>query len=269
MTTYRSRKDGSHYPLSKRRTTRSYQTGVAHLGVPRRFGQKTVQLKSFGQYGDDVYYKGKHIGSIRKISSDEYLVAKNNPSEEFNPQTHVFKTQQEAINALTKNTRSILVNECGNPLSPQAVEGFRLLEKEKAMVKDEAEGHSKYLKMAETAEKEGRHEDAKVFRQHSQDELRHKHEDQKIVERTTERKYPDYSSPKSINERNGIKDNRLPAGMHSKAEWDKMGSEATPRQRRFAKMLTIRNREGLSWKKLEAMSEEELNYRVKKLGYVE
>ena len=52
---------------------------------------------------------------------------------------------------------------------------------EKAMVKDEHKGESEYLKMAAEAEKEGRSQDAKVFREHAADEKRHGREDAKIV----------------------------------------------------------------------------------------
>ena len=36
MTTYRSRKDGSHYPISKHVSTGTMSRGTAHLGVPKR-----------------------------------------------------------------------------------------------------------------------------------------------------------------------------------------------------------------------------------------
>ena len=52
---------------------------------------------------------------------------------------------------------------------------------ERAMVKDEHKGESEYLKMAAEAEKEGRSQDAKVFREHAKDEKRHGREDKKIV----------------------------------------------------------------------------------------
>lgn len=52
---------------------------------------------------------------------------------------------------------------------------------EKAMVKDERTGETEYLKMAAEAEKEGRHQDAKIFREHAHDEAQHGKEDAKIL----------------------------------------------------------------------------------------
>ena len=106
MTTYRSRKDGSHYPLSKRRTTRSYQTGVAHLGVPRRFGQRTIVLKSSGQFSDEVYYKGHFIGSVRKLGENEYLtvgLGEDSPTGYNVGFYKTFKTQQKSLESLVRN----------------------------------------------------------------------------------------------------------------------------------------------------------------------
>jgi hypothetical protein len=57
----------------------------------------------------------------------------------------------------------------------------REIRAERAMVQDESEGYAKYEAMAKQADKEDRHEDAKVFRQHAADELRHKREDQEIL----------------------------------------------------------------------------------------
>jgi hypothetical protein len=56
---------------------------------------------------------------------------------------------------------------------------------ERAMVKDEADGVRNYLRMAQEAEKEGRHEDAAVFRRHAREEARHLREDKQIL------KHPD------------------------------------------------------------------------------
>ena len=52
---------------------------------------------------------------------------------------------------------------------------------ERAMVKDERTGETEYLKMAAEAEKEGRHQDAKIFREHAHDEAQHGKEDAKIL----------------------------------------------------------------------------------------
>jgi hypothetical protein len=53
---------------------------------------------------------------------------------------------------------------------------------EKAMIRDENQGAHEYLRLADGAEKEGRHEDAETFRAHAVDELRHGHEDHEILE---------------------------------------------------------------------------------------
>ena len=59
---------------------------------------------------------------------------------------------------------------------------------EKNAVKEETEDHEKYLKMAEVAEKQGRPEDAEVYRNHAEDEQRHGEEDAEIVKRTSKPK---------------------------------------------------------------------------------
>ena len=52
---------------------------------------------------------------------------------------------------------------------------------EKALVKDEHVGYTEYMRRAAEADREGRHEDAEVFRAHAKDEMRHEAEDRKIV----------------------------------------------------------------------------------------
>ena len=73
MTNFRSKPNGQHYPLQKTRKAGSFATSTAHLGVPRKFGKKTIILKSSGRFSDEIYYKGKFIGSVRKLDSNSYL----------------------------------------------------------------------------------------------------------------------------------------------------------------------------------------------------
>lgn len=83
---------------------------------------------------------------------------------------------------------------------------------EKAAVKEEIQGHKDYLRMAEEADREGRREDAKVFRSHATDEARHAREDAKIVA------HPDASSEKfyhPVKERGWHKDQGTETRRHA------------------------------------------------------
>lgn len=95
LTNFRSRPDGSHYPISKRKSVGSRQTRVVHLGVKRRINGNSITLKPSGQYSEEVYHKKHLIGSVRKLDANEYLAV---GMGQGNYSTH--KTQQEAIQSL-------------------------------------------------------------------------------------------------------------------------------------------------------------------------
>jgi hypothetical protein len=63
MTTYRSRKDGSHYPISKRRTTGTFSKGTAHLSVPKRITSKETNLNRL--LGEDFFARQAIDESIK------------------------------------------------------------------------------------------------------------------------------------------------------------------------------------------------------------
>ena len=85
--------------------------------------------------------------------------------------------------ALTPQTRSVDSMKAPIPRSAAQTNA------EKAMITDESEGAPGYLKLAQGADSEGRHEDAEVFREHAIDEIRHENEDRDILENPDE---PDY-----------------------------------------------------------------------------
>jgi len=76
-------------------STGTMQTGVAHLSVPRHFTNQPIILKSNGRGLDEVYYKGKFIGSVRKkLGEGNYLAIG------LNDNSYQSKTQSNAIRAL-------------------------------------------------------------------------------------------------------------------------------------------------------------------------
>jgi len=85
-------------------------------------------------------------------------------------------TTSNKLDALHKKERDL-----NKQIAKQILTEKAILSKEKAAVKDEAQGEKDYKELANLARKEGRHEDAKVYEQHAADEKRHKIEDQKIV----------------------------------------------------------------------------------------
>jgi len=58
MTDYRSRKDGSHYPLSRRKIgTGTMSTGTAHLNVPKAMTPKTATIPDYAIRELDIYWE--------------------------------------------------------------------------------------------------------------------------------------------------------------------------------------------------------------------
>jgi hypothetical protein len=80
MTDYRSRKDGSHYPISKRRvSTGTMQKGTAHLSVPKRLNYRRI-IKTDAELDRDeqreISEKKKQLQVLRNHSEK---FAKENP----------------------------------------------------------------------------------------------------------------------------------------------------------------------------------------------
>jgi rubrerythrin len=158
-------KDKKVRPITKRRMhVGSMQTGVAHLGVPRRISEN---------------YRTQKLAKIQEKALEAHT--------------------KQALKELPKN---MTVREYYETLSPEQKEEWvrigwigyirkyvptKISKSEKkaevAMVKDEAEGEAEYLHMADVADKEGRHETAETFRRHAKDEQKHKIEDKAIVQK--------------------------------------------------------------------------------------
>jgi hypothetical protein len=148
MSEFRSHKDGTHYKLNKRKvSTSTHAKGTAHLSVPKFKVDKITKLRIKRdklQQEFDVANEAKNHNMCDRLRKDIFQLNRQISKE-------VLKERSEH-------------------------------KAEVAMVKDESEGHAKYMQMAKVADSEGRHEDAKVFRQHASDESRHEKEDKKIVQ---------------------------------------------------------------------------------------
>jgi hypothetical protein len=140
------KKDGKTRPISRRKVgTGTMQKGVAYLGVPKRIRMENpgVSVKEYNRAQKD---KLEWVKSRVTISSPEWL--KNHPDQPkyvINVDGQEMFTAKNMKSAKEKQKRAVkelftreqeqpeldLRDESGNPLSPQAVEGFRLMEAEK------------------------------------------------------------------------------------------------------------------------------------------
>jgi len=167
-------------PISKRRMhIGTRQTGVAHLAVPRRISGKSIVTTRKLNTPEDVlkfyneYEKKGYTVYSRYDNSTGYYVVTAKINVTSNPKLLRAMSHDKSLDAKTRGK-----------FEKQAAKIEMEHKAEVAMVQDEAEGEAKYLQMAETADKEGRHSEAQVFRQHAQDEARHRAEDSAIVKKS-------------------------------------------------------------------------------------
>jgi hypothetical protein len=133
MTDFRTnRKTKKRYPLSHGRSEGTFSTGTSHLSVPRKFSTQDVRLKSDGKDIDLVYLNKYLIGSIRKISRNNYLVVdiNNNFHKKSNSRTNAIKI----LVAIKKKSTEILESDLLNlalmlPTSLPIKVGWLLLNK--------------------------------------------------------------------------------------------------------------------------------------------
>lgn len=172
MTKFRSRSDGSHYPINHGRSTGTMSKGTAHLGVPK-----------FRQNHDSAYYRSKAFNArTYKQKAKFYAMAERANEKETKIKQHIIIAHAE------------LADEAEKTGNWESAKNHRqhILEMTKdvnAAVKDEKKGYEEYMKMAAVAEKEGRFEDAKVFRSHAADEKRHELENKVIIEENEHLKF--------------------------------------------------------------------------------
>jgi rubrerythrin len=148
------------------------QTGVAHLGVPKKISEnyRTQKLAKIQEKARLNHEKELSKNSItRKFSTPESAVEAQQKLQSEGYDTDIYYDNKTAYYMVKAKKSNISKSEH---------------KAEVAMVQDEAEGEAKYLQMAETADKEGRHSEAQVFRQHAQDEARHRAEDSAIVKKS-------------------------------------------------------------------------------------
>jgi rubrerythrin len=162
LKTFRSRKNGSHYPISKGRQAGSRSTGVAHLGVPKRISKNSTYEIGYLKYSAGLGMA--HWNSIKVKAQNE---------------TQAFRKAEKRFKAIEKREGSKIERESIKISNIEhKVEAKNISKKLNSDLKDESAGTKDYNSQANQLDKAGFPIQADELRHIARQETEHK----KIVE---------------------------------------------------------------------------------------
>jgi hypothetical protein len=170
---YRSRNDGSHYPIHPRRRglygnkprSKTYSETLSEIHEPEDAREAAEKMEE--EFKQHETREGKvHVKKALVERANRAKVASHN--KRLTPEE---RQKEKKIAEIFYRAEKKMV------LADPPRISRREKHTERSAVHEEAEGHEKYLRMEETAKEEGRPEAAEIYHEHALDEERHEKED--------------------------------------------------------------------------------------------